>query len=85
MRISPGSRTTTALLGFAVSVVVSLALALYFDTLFVFLFLPFVPFFLGGEEEEPPVKECPECGFTTRHEGYDHCPRDGSELDTRSL
>ncbi|WP_423751148.1 hypothetical protein [Salinirarus marinus] len=80
-----GSRTLTALLGFAVSLAASVAAWYYFDTLLVFLFVPFVPllFRRGNEAEPPPVRECPTCGFTTRNPSYDYCPRDGTDLDVR--
>jgi hypothetical protein len=74
------SRTATAALGFALSLAVSVVLWWQFDTLLFFLFVPFVPFlFRGGDQ--PPVKECPVCGFQTRSEEYDYCPRDGHRLD----
>lgn len=84
----PGSRTLTALAGLAVSLLVSAALWWYFDTLAVFLFLPFVPFLFrgfGGEgtETRPPGRECPQCGFRTTAEEYDYCPRDGARLERR--
>jgi hypothetical protein len=79
-----GSRTLTALLGVAVSLVVSVALYYYTGWLLFFLFVPFVPFLFrsGGSSpvERPPVKECSRCGFRTRDPEYDHCPRDGSRL-----
>jgi hypothetical protein len=76
------ARTATAGIGLLASLLVSVALWWYFDTLLVFLFLPFVPFlFRGRGRERPPVRECPVCGFQTRNEEYDYCPRDGHRLD----
>ena len=78
-----GSRTATAAVGLAVSLLVTVALWWYFETLAVFLFLPFVPFlFQGdGDDEGDRVRECPQCGFQTTAEEYEFCPRDGARLD----
>lgn len=43
-----GSRTATALVGIAVSLAVSVAAWVYFDTLLVFLIVPIVPLLLRG-------------------------------------
>lgn len=78
------SRTATAALGLVGSLVISIVAWVYFDTLFLFLFVPFIPLLLRrGGESEPPVKECPECGFRTRAPEFTHCPRDGTELAVR--
>jgi hypothetical protein len=91
------SQTATALVGLLVSLVVSIAAWVYFDTLLVFLILPFVPILFrgrGGDEQgrearggatsaEPPVRECPRCGFRTRSEEFSYCPRDGTRLEER--
>ncbi len=78
------SRLLTAAAGLAVSVAVSVLLWLYFETLLVFLFLPFIPFlFRGVSEREQPaqsVRECPQCDFRTPNDEYDYCPRDGRRL-----
>jgi hypothetical protein len=78
-----GSRTVTAAVGVAVSLLVSVALWWYFESFVFFLFLPFVPFlFRGdGDDEDEPVRECPRCGFRTTAEEYEFCPRDGARLD----
>ncbi|WP_254272232.1 hypothetical protein [Haloarcula marina] len=80
-----GSRTLTALVGLAVSVAITVALWWYFDTLLVFLFLPFVPIlFRGfGGDDSPVAQECPHCGFQSTVEAYDYCPRDGSRLEPK--
>ncbi|MFB6096531.1 MAG: hypothetical protein ABEJ74_04000 [Haloferacaceae archaeon] len=79
------SRTATAVLGLLLSVAISVIAWVYFDTLFLFLFVPFVPLLLRrGRESSPPVKTCPECGFRTRAPDYTHCPRDGAELERES-
>ena len=82
-----GSRTVTALAGLALSLLVTVAAYVYFDTLFVFLFLPFVPFlFARGRgddgDAERTAYECPACGFRTADPEFTYCPRDGTELET---
>ncbi|MFB6068833.1 MAG: hypothetical protein ABEJ90_02790 [Halobacterium sp.] len=81
-----GSRTRTALLGLAASLVASAAAWYYLDSLLVFLFVPFVPllFRRGSETESPPVRECPACGFSTREPSFDYCPHDGTTLDVHA-
>jgi hypothetical protein len=80
-----GSRTATAAVGLAVSLLVTVALWWYVETLAVFLFLPFVPFLFrgldGDESTELAVRECPQCGFQTTTAEYDYCPRDGRRLE----
>jgi hypothetical protein len=78
-----GSRTVTAVVGLVVSLAVTAALWLYFETLLVFLFLPFVPILFRGLGNSGPtvVQECPHCGFQATSEAYDYCPRDGSRLE----
>ncbi|WP_135304238.1 hypothetical protein [Haloarcula amylovorans] len=81
-----GSRTATALVGLLVSLFVTAALWWYFDSLFVFLFLPFVPFLFRGlseDESDRRVKQCPQCGFQTEAAEFGYCPRDGTRLETR--
>jgi len=92
-----GSRTVTAIAGLVASLLASVALPWYFDSLVFFLFLPFVPFLFrrrrtgqggtgrsGAEPDdagpEPSVRECPACGFRTRRDDYEYCPRDGRRL-----
>lgn len=79
-----GSRTLTLLAGAALSLLVTAAAYVYFDSLFVFLFLPFVPFLFRnrGSSNEPAVRRCPACGFETRDPSFAHCPRDGTALTT---
>jgi hypothetical protein len=80
-----GSRTLTAAVGLGVGLLVSLAAWVYFDTLLLFLVVPFVPFLFrrgsGGDAERPPERRCPVCEFRTRSPEYDYCPRDGSRLE----
>jgi hypothetical protein len=76
-----GSRTVTAVVGVGVSLAVSVAVWYYFDSLLLFLFVPFVPFLFRGGDDRPPVRECPVCGFRTRNPEFDHCPRDGTRLE----
>ncbi len=76
------SRTATAIAGLLISVLVSLVAWVVFDFPFLFLFVPFIPFlFRRGKREEPPVRACPECGFTTRNRDFTYCPRDGTPLE----
>lgn len=78
-----GSRTRTALVGLVGSLAVS-ALVYHYTGWFVFFVaLPFVPLLFRGDDERPPARECPQCGFSTRDPGYDFCPRDGTRLDER--
>ena len=82
-----GSRTLTAAAGLLVSLLVTVALWWYFDTLLVFLFLPFVPILFrgfGGDDGPTIVQECPHCGFQATSDAYDYCPRDGSRLESTS-
>jgi hypothetical protein len=80
------SRTATAVAGLLGSLAVTVALWVYFDSLFVFLFLPFVPFLFRGRHSDggsdrPPVRECPVCDFRTRNDDFEYCPRDGHRLE----
>jgi hypothetical protein len=82
------SRVATAAVGVAASLAVSVALWWVFDVALFFLAVPFVPFLFrrGGDDADdrrPPERTCPECGFSTRTPGFEHCPRDGTELETR--
>jgi len=78
-----GSRSVTAAVGLLASLVVTAALWWYFDTLLVFLLVPFVPILFRGLGDSRPevVQECPHCGFQATTDAYDYCPRDGSRLD----
>lgn len=76
------SRTATALVGLVLSLVVSIAAWIYFDTLLLFLVVPFVPLlFRRRAGTRPTVKRCPVCGFETRDPTFTHCPRDGTPLE----
>jgi hypothetical protein len=80
------SRPVTAALGLLASLLVSAVGYVYFDTLLLLLFVPFVPFLFrglgddGSAATEPPVRECPRCGYRTRNPEHDYCPRDGARL-----
>ena len=77
------SRTLTALVGLVLSVAVSVVAWVYFDTLFVFLLVPFIPLLFrgfGGGSQRPATRECPQCGFRTADPEVRYCPRDGTEL-----
>jgi len=81
------SRTATALVGIFASLAVSVLAWWFLETLLFFLFVPFVPFLFRRSREQPPVheepsvRECPRCGFRTRDEAYEYCPRDGTRLE----
>lgn len=80
-----GSRTATALVGIVASLLLSAAAWYYFETLLLFLFVPFVPFLLRRGRASGPadetVRECPACGFRTTDTSFAYCPRDGSRLE----
>ena len=78
-----GSRIVTAAAGLVASLVVTVALWWYFDTLLVFLLVPFIPLLFRGLGDDSPtiVQECPHCGFQATTDAYDYCPRDGSPLE----
>jgi hypothetical protein len=82
---SLSSRALTGLVGLALSLAVSVAAWLYFDTLLLFLFLPLVPFlFRGrgdGSTDRPETRHCPVCGFESLDPSFGYCPRDGTELE----
>ena len=85
------SRTITALAGLIFGIVLSVAAWVYFDTLLLFLFLPFVPFIFGGDsrgtatgtDRSPAVRQCPQCSFRTTDPEFEYCPRDGHRLRER--
>ena len=85
MRVS-SSRTLTALAGLAFGLLVSAAAWYAFETVLLFLFLPFVPFLLGrGRREDGAAaarssRRCPKCGFRTTDPEHEYCPRDGTRL-----
>lgn len=72
-------------MGLLASLGLSVALWWYFDTLAVFLFVPFIPFlFRRGRSEqarERQVRTCPRCDFRTERTEFDYCPRDGARLE----
>jgi hypothetical protein len=83
------SRLATAAVGVAVSLAVSVVLWQVFDVALFLLAVPFVPFLFGrgGDDRgddasrHPTERTCPECGFSTRNPEFEHCPRDGAELE----
>lgn len=80
-----GPRTITALIGLGVGLLISVLAWVYWDTLALFVFLPFVPFLFrrsgDARRERPSVRECPACGFRTREPEFEYCPRDGRRLE----
>jgi hypothetical protein len=77
-----GARTATAVAGLVGSILVSVAVWYYFDTLLVFLVLPFIPLlWRRGKQSAPLERTCPACGFSTRDPGFEYCPRDGTPLE----
>lgn len=77
------SRTVTAAVGLLASLLLSVAVWWYFNSLVLFLVVPFVPFLLRGGEKRvvPETRRCPACGFETTNDAYDYCPRDGRRLE----
>ncbi|WIV67407.1 hypothetical protein [Natrialbaceae archaeon AArc-T1-2] len=79
-----GSRALTAVVGLVVGLAVSVAVWLYFETLLLFLFVPFVPFlFASRRRDRRPTRHCPRCGFQTTDPEHEYCPRDGTRLRDR--
>jgi len=76
-------RTATAVAGLLASLLVSVGAWYFFDTLFAFVLLPFVPLLWRRGDDALPVRECPACGFSTRDPGFEYCPHDGASLDRR--
>lgn len=83
-----GSRTLTAAVGIAGSLVISALLWYVFGTAVFFLFVPVIPFLFrgldrrdGGEKRQVSTRTCPRCGFQTGEATFEYCPRDGSHLD----
>ena len=74
------ARAATAAAGLVVSVGLSVLAWRYFGLPVFLVFLPFVPFLFRSRERQS-VRECPVCGFRTRDEDYDYCPRDGERLE----
>jgi hypothetical protein len=75
------SRLVTAAIGVVGSLGISIAAWVLFDTLAVFLFVPFIPFLFRRGESQPPTYRCPECDFRTRDPEFTYCPRDGRRLE----
>ncbi|MFC4358540.1 hypothetical protein ACFO0N_11370 [Halobium salinum] len=80
------SRALTAVVGLGVSLFVSVAAWAYFDTLLVFLVVPFVPLLFrrratGESEDRADGRVCPACGFRSRDPSVAYCPRDGTRLE----
>lgn len=78
------SRLATAVVGILVSLAVSFVVWRVFDVAVFFLAVPFVPFLfrrrVDDGDDRPAVRTCPECGFSTRNQSFEHCPRDGTRL-----
>lgn len=84
------SRAVTAVVGLLGGLLVSVAAWVFFDTVALFVLLPFVPFLFrrsgnddAGAGPRDPPKECPSCGFQTHRDDFTHCPRDGRRLEQR--
>ena len=77
------ARLLTAVAGVAVSLAVSIAAYVLFDTLLVFLFVPFVPFLFRDRRTPRAERRCPQCGWRTRSAEFEYCPRDGTRLRRR--
>jgi len=76
------ARSRTAVLGLLASLALSVALWVGFGVPAFLVVVPFIPF-LFRREDRPPVCECPVCGFQTREEDFEFCPRDGHRLEKR--
>jgi len=70
----------TAAIGLVVSIGLSAVAWWYLDLALFLVFLPFVPF-LFRRGEQRPVRECPACGYRTRDDDHEYCPRDGERLE----
>lgn len=79
------TRTLTAAVGVVASLAISAAAWYYFNSLVLFLFVPFVPFLFRRTRNKtaPEERVCPVCDFRTRNPEYGHCPRDGTRLEER--
>ena len=78
------SRLLTAAVGVAASLAVSALAWVAFDTLLLFLVVPFVPFLFrrsGESVSEPTVRRCPVCDYRTTDDRHEYCPRDGHRLE----
>lgn len=75
-----GSRSISALAGLGLGLAVSAAVWYFFDTVLLFVFLPFIPIWFWRQSPDRPLKECPTCDFTARDPTVAYCPRDGSRL-----
>ena len=79
------SRRLTAAVGVVASLLVSILAWVVFDTLLLFVVVPFVPFlFRGGRDsgdEEPTGRHCPVCEYRTTDRRNEYCPRDGHRLE----
>ena len=77
----------TAVAGLAGSLLLSLAAWVYFDTLLLFLLVPFVPILFrrrggdDGREGADHLRRCPLCGFESADPAVAYCPRDGTHLE----
>ena len=77
-------RWFTALVGLALSLLVSAAAWVYWDSLVLFLLVPFVPLLLGrdrGSADQATVLTCPVCGYQSEDPDRPYCPRDGTRLE----
>ena len=75
------SSLATAAAGLAGSLLVSGVAHLFFETLLVFLFVPFIPWLLRSSRVRSAERTCPACSFRTTDPEAAYCPRDGTELD----
>jgi hypothetical protein len=75
--------TATAVAGILGSILLSGLLWWYFETAVFFLFVPFVPFLIRYRtgSSESINQKCPVCGFHTKDDSYEYCPKDGARLE----
>lgn len=80
------TRLVTAALGLAAGLAISVVAWVLWETLLLFLFLPFIPLFAfrGGTGTETATSQCPVCGYRTRDPEFEYCPRDGHRLEEQS-
>lgn len=82
-RMFTDSRYASATIGLLASIAISVLAWILYDTILLFLLIPFVPWLFWRRSSGSPShrhKRCPRCGFTTADPDFDYCPRDGERL-----
>lgn len=80
------TRVLIAVGGLAVGLAISVAAWVLWETLLLFVLLPFIPLFAlrGTRSTTDETHVCPACGFQTTNPEFDYCPRDGHRLEPTS-